>query len=40
LNLFDNARRAATLPRLGAAERSERIKSALTQVGLASRMKH
>jgi len=40
LNLFDNVDVPLRYRGFSAAERAERIKSALTQVGLASRMKH
>ena len=40
LNLFDNVDVPLRYRGFSAAERAERIKSSLTQVGLASRMKH
>jgi len=40
LNLFDNVDVPLRYRGFGAAERADRIKDALTQVGLASRMKH
>jgi len=40
LNLFDNVDVPLRYRGLSSAERADRIKSALTQVGLASRMKH